>query len=233
MEKIVRVMEKKIGKRLPDSETRNDTGRDEAEPKKQLLMSVNTCENFNQNLQEENRERGDDEPLHTRRDVKVEAKPIALYAGARTHKRSLRRPGIAVKVLPYRSLKLDENALIELLSRKIEQRSSQHAKHEDAEKIACSQGPHDLRPKRKQIRPPRQAKHHCHPVRHARRNLRILQKIDHNSQQAKHTACRNETARIQRSGTRLTVVLLFRRSVYQHPQQPTHKHRRCRPQRQV
>jgi hypothetical protein len=81
MEKIVRVVEKEIGKRLPDSKTGNDACRDKAEPKEQFLMSVDTCKNFDQHLQEENSKSDDDEPLHTRSDVKAIVDPIVLYAG--------------------------------------------------------------------------------------------------------------------------------------------------------
>ena len=62
-------------------------------------MRVGTGEDLDQNLNKKYRKGGDDKPLHTRRDVKVEANPVVLYAGARTHHRSVRRRGAGVKAV--------------------------------------------------------------------------------------------------------------------------------------
>ena len=76
VQKVRGVMEKEVGERLPDTKSAKNGGGHEADPEQHFVVSDRSREDPNENLQKKDREGGDDEPLNTRGDVKVEADPI-------------------------------------------------------------------------------------------------------------------------------------------------------------
>src|ERR1700751_5000580 len=75
---------------------------------------------------------------------------------------------------------------IQLLPRKIKQRSCQQHKHKRPKQIIRRQSAQYLRPERKQIRPPRQSHHRRNPWRLPIRNFRVLQQSDYDPQQPEY-----------------------------------------------
>jgi hypothetical protein len=95
---VVDAVKEKIGKRLPNAETRNDTAGNQAEPHFELVFRKNAAEIVDEELKKKYREVGDDEKLHTRSDVEIEAEAVVPDVRASRHTQiSLRVKGDRVK----------------------------------------------------------------------------------------------------------------------------------------
>src|SRR5579859_5951580 len=79
------IVEKKVRERLPDATEREDGGGNQTKPFYEPVVAVDSAIVVDESFQNENGEIGDEEKLHTRSDVKIEADAVALYAGARGH----------------------------------------------------------------------------------------------------------------------------------------------------
>jgi hypothetical protein len=82
---VIDAVQEEICKRLPDAETRNYAARNQPEPHFKLMFGKNAAKIMDEQLQEKNCEVGDDEKLHTRSDVEVEAEAVVPDAGAWSH----------------------------------------------------------------------------------------------------------------------------------------------------
>jgi hypothetical protein len=74
----VDVVEKKVGERLPDSKKRHNSGRYEAEPLENHFVGRPPGEVVDKCLENIDAKVRNQQILHTRCDVKVEADPVAL-----------------------------------------------------------------------------------------------------------------------------------------------------------
>src|SRR5208282_748183 len=85
VQKKVDVVEEEIGERLPDPQTRQHSRGHEAEARQELVVAGSAGEVIDERFENENPEVCEQQNLHTRRDVKIEADAIALDARPGCH----------------------------------------------------------------------------------------------------------------------------------------------------
>src|SRR4030095_8005611 len=78
-------VKKEVGDGLPDAQTRNDAARNQAKPHFEQVFGDDSPEVMDEELKKIDGEIGDDQKLHTRSDVKIEAEAIGTDVGARGH----------------------------------------------------------------------------------------------------------------------------------------------------
>jgi hypothetical protein len=82
------VVEEQIGERLPDAQGGKNSGRDEAKPFEHRPVRCDSLVVINESFEEEDGEIGDEEELHTRSDVEIEADAVAFYTGTGSHSKA-------------------------------------------------------------------------------------------------------------------------------------------------
>ena len=81
----VDIVQEKIGERLPDAKQRNDSGGNQTEPFQKPIVAVDAAEIVDEGFQDVHREVGDDEELHARSNVEIEAEAIVADGSAGSH----------------------------------------------------------------------------------------------------------------------------------------------------
>ena len=79
------VMQKKIGKGLPDAEQRDDSGGNQAKPFQEPGIAAGAAKILDEGFENKDCNVGDDQELNTRCDIEVEADAVSADSGARGH----------------------------------------------------------------------------------------------------------------------------------------------------
>ena len=85
MQKVIDVVEEEIGERLPDSQSGQYSGGNQAEPLDELIVAADSREVIDERFEDENAEVREQKHLHAGRDVKVEGDLIALDSRTGRH----------------------------------------------------------------------------------------------------------------------------------------------------
>jgi len=94
----VDIVQEKIGERLPDAKQRNDSGGNQTEPFQKPIVAVDAAEIVDEGFQDIDRKIGDDQELHSRGNVEIEAEAIVADRSAGSHaEASLRAKRAGVK----------------------------------------------------------------------------------------------------------------------------------------
>ncbi len=78
--KTIHVMEEEISERLPDPQAGQHPGGDQTETRQKLVVAGDARKVIDERFEDENPEVREQQHLHTRREVEIEADAIALYA---------------------------------------------------------------------------------------------------------------------------------------------------------
>ena len=76
------VVKEEIGEGLPNAEKRDNSGRHQAKPFQEPGVAAHAAKIFDKGFDNIDSDVGDDEELHTRSDVKIEADAVSANGGA-------------------------------------------------------------------------------------------------------------------------------------------------------
>src|SRR5437773_6897187 len=93
--------------------------------------------------------------------------------------------------------------LVQLLAGKVEERGGQKREHENAEKIAGRQRSHHFGAESEKVGAPGKSQKRRNPMRHAIEDLRVLEKINDDAEQAENATGGDQPAGIERPGAGL------------------------------
>src|SRR6266446_79097 len=99
--------------------------------------------------------------------------------------------------------------LVELLAGEIEERGREKSKHENAEKTAGRERPHEFGSEGEEISTPGKTESGRQPMRHAVGDFRVLEKIDDDAEQPEDASSGDQATGIERSGTGFAFVFLL------------------------
>src|SRR5438046_6567034 len=114
--------------------------------------------------------------------------------------------------------------LVQLLAGKVEERGGQKREHENAEKIAGRKRFHHFGAESEKVGAPGKSQKRRNPMRHAIEDLRVLEKINDDAEQAENATGGDQPAGIERSGAGLAFVLLLGGGFHQPADQAAGKH---------